>query len=270
MSGKNELSFLDKLEILEIIFPVAYTTDYANHFQPEVARSISHYIEVEKGIRIGCRFFTINKKLPSILYFHGNGETALDQDWLSVFYLNRGINFFAADYRGYGVSNGKPTVSNLTGDSRKIYKGLRKIINEEGYNPDLFVMGRSLGSIPAVEIAHHFQNELKGLIIESGAAGNFTFLSAFLSPAEAARLNRSHILNKEKIKSITIPTLIIHGERDQIIPVEEGKELYENSGAREKSITLIPYSGHNDLLINGEEQYFTAIEKFVKSRMVSG
>ena len=87
----------------------------------------------------------------------------------------------------------------------------------------------------------------------------------YLSSSEMRHLSEMGFMNKDKIKSITIPTLIIHGDKDEIIPVEEGSELYRNSGSRYKTIEIIPAAGHNDLMISGKNQYFDSIEVFIKN-----
>jgi alpha-beta hydrolase superfamily lysophospholipase len=263
MFHSDELSVLDKPEILEIIFPIAYSRFDLESPRIESLTAATHFIEVEEGIKIGCKYFAAHKSYPSILYFHGNGETAFDQDWIASLYNKIGINLFMTDYRGYGVSDGKPTFTNLLLDSHKIYKSFKEIVEQEGYNPDVFVMGRSLGSIPAVEIAFRYQNEVKGLIIDSGSSRNFPFLLSYLTPDELQELRGVPFQNKDKISSIRIPTLIIHGELDEIIPAQEGKELFQCSGAADKSILIIPGSGHNDLMFNGESQYFSILGDFV-------
>ena len=149
-------------------------------------------------------------------------------------------------------------------------RGCTAFIEEGGYAPNLFVMGRSLGSIPAVEIAYHYQDELEGLIIESGSANNFHRLWGYLDALEIERLSDEKFLNKEKVKAVLIPTCIIHGEIDQILPVQEGSALYENSGAADKEILIISGAGHNDLMVEGQEQYFSKIEKFVSTHATSG
>jgi fermentation-respiration switch protein FrsA (DUF1100 family) len=126
-------------------------------------------------------------------------------------------------------------------------------------------MGRSLGSAPAIEVAYHYQKQLKGLIIESGFASGRNQLM---------RLGVSHLFrdvkdpigfgNDLKFKEITIPTLIIHGEDDEIIPVTEGRALYALSGAKEKYSLFIPNAGHNDLMMRGLDAYMAAIERFTK------
>ena len=67
----------------------------------------------------------------------------------------------------------------------------------------------------------------------------------------------------ERIRSITMPILIIHGEYDVIIPYEQALTLYQNIGSANKRLLTIPRAGHNDLLMLGLEQYFSAIKDFV-------
>lgn len=223
----------------------------------------NHFIQVEDGIKIGCRFYPSTENGPNILFFHGNGETVFDYDFIAPLYQRRKINLFVADYRGYGASDGEPTCTNMIKDSHNIFMGFKKFLSEKAYNGKLFVMGRSLGSAPAIEVAYHYQKELSGLIVESGFA---------TAKNQFARLGVSHLFknladpvgfgNDLKIKEITIPTLIIHGEEDFIIPVTEGKKLYELSGAIKKQSLFIPDAGHNDLLIMAVKEYMQAIEDF--------
>jgi len=142
-----DLSFLDRPEILEVIFPIVYSPfelpGYLQSLSPDVP---SYSIEVEDGVKIGCGFWVSSKEAPSILYFHGNGETVATHDWIAPLYNQRGINLFVADYRGYGASDGKPTISNMIADSHAIFKGFKEVIKKEGLASSLFFMGRSLGS----------------------------------------------------------------------------------------------------------------------------
>ncbi len=263
-----DLSFLDRPEILEIIFPVVYSSFYLPDYLRFPSSNVPTYsIEVEEGITISCGFWVSGKEAPSILYFHGNGETVASHDWIAPFYNQRGINLFVADYRGYGSSNGKPTISNMIADAYTIFSGFKEIIEKEGFRESLFIMGRSLGSMPAIELAFNYQDEIWGLLIESGAANNFRRLWNYLGITEKgdALSEESLFLNKVKIRNVHKPTLIIHGEYDGIIAVEEGKELYQNSGAREKRILIIPGADHNDIMVVNQNLYFDTIEEFVKS-----
>lgn len=265
MSQEIDLSFLNRSEILEVVFPLAYSPFYlaSDIFAPSLPETVFRFIEVENGVRIGCGFWPVGKEYPTLLYFHGNGETAGIHEWIAPYYNQRKINLFVSDYRGYGVSGGKPTVTNIIQDTHLIFQGFKEILNKEGYVGKYFVMGRSLGSIPALEVAFHYQDEICGLIIESGTANNFRPLWGYLGKTEKDIIESSGFLNKVKIRSVYQPTLLIHGEKDQIIPVQEGQELYENSAASEKSIFIVPGADHNDVMVVRQEQYFQAIEDFV-------
>ena len=266
MSRQMDLSFLDRPEVLQIIFPVAYSPFFLVGYPPSSAINAPTYpIEVERGIRVVCGFWVSGQDCPTILYFHGNGETVPNHDWIAPLYNERGINLFVADYRGYGASNGQPTISNTLTDAHAIFQGFQEIIKKEGFKNSLFVMGRSVGSVPAVELASTYQDELRGLIVESGASNNFRRLWHYLGIAtEDALMDEGHpFLNKVKIRQVRKPTLIIHGEYDQIISVTEGQELYVNSGAPDKELMIIPGADHNDILMVASSRYFDAIEKFV-------
>ena len=263
-----DLSFLDRPEILEVIFPLVYSPFYLQNYPQSSSPDAPGYsIEVEEGITINCGFWVSGKEYPSILYFHGNGETVATHQWVAPFYIQKGINLFVADYRGYGSSNGKPTISNMIGDAHTIFRGFTEIIEKEGFRQSLFLMGRSLGSIPAIELAFNYQNEICGLIIESGPANNFRRLWNYpgISGRGGILSEESLFLNRVKIRQVYQPTLIIHGEYDQIISVEEGRELYQSSAARDKEILIIPGADHNDIMIVEPSLYFDTIEKFIKA-----
>jgi len=263
-----DLSFLDRAEILEVVFPVVYSLFYLpDYLAFSSSRGPSYSIEVEEGIRINCGFWVSGKEDPSILYFHGNGETVGTYDWIAPFYNQRRMNLFVADYRGYGSSNGKPTISNMISDAHTIFKGFREVIEKEGFRNSLFLMGRSLGSMPAIELAFNYQDEIRGLIIESGTANNFRRLWNYLETTEKEAIlsEESLFLNKVKIRQVHKPTLIIHGEYDQIVSIKEGEELYRNSGAQDKRILIIPGADHNDVMIAKQSLYFDTIDEFVKA-----
>lgn len=235
--------------------------------EPNTLNARNHFIEVDEGITIGCRFYSSGNKAPNILYFHGNGETVPDYDYVAPVYQKSGLNLFVADYRGYGMSDGSPTSGNMIRDTHPIFQGFTAFLRDSNYTGNLFVMGRSLGSAPALEVAYHYQKELKGLIIESGFASGRNQLT---------RIGLSYLAKKDedpvgfgnhlKIREVTIPTLIIHGEEDEIIPVTEGRALYDLSGSNEKSSLYISHAGHNDILMLGLKAYMNAIEKFIKER----
>lgn len=254
----SDLSIFDQPHVLQVMFYPR--RDFGD--TPSASNASVHFIEVGKGISIGCKFYWVDTDSANILYFHGNGEIASDYDPIAPLYNSRKINFFVADYRGYGMSGGYPTATGMIRDAHKVFEGFKEILRERGAKGFLFLMGRSLGSASAIELAFHYQTEVKGLIVESGFADALGLLSRFGLTIKGAREDVGSF-NLEKIKTISIPTLIIHSQYDHIIPLEEGIQLHDSSRAKEKELVIIPNANHNDLMMVGMDQYFTAIEKFV-------
>ena len=255
-----DLSLLDRQEILKEVF-------YPRKSQPKplAPNAKDHFIEVDKGVKVGCRYYTIGKNYPSLLYFHGNGTIVDDLDQSAPLFNKIGINLFVATYRGYGSSKGTPTITDMFKDSHRIYEGFKQIVNKYDFARSLFVMGRSLGSLSAIELAYNHQDDLRGLIVESGPSNNLREWFSSIIPLNSPIMrDDSTFLNKVKLRSIHKPTLIIHGEKDSLIPMNQGKELYDNSAAKDKRLVIIPNADHNNLFDMGKKQYYKAIEEFVK------
>ncbi|CAI8051527.1 Protein ABHD13 [Geodia barretti] len=251
------------------------TTDYSALDRPEISMN-SFYprrnwtstpagaqdfaIPVAEDISLSCRFFPVANTQPTILFFYGNGETAADYDNIAPIYNQVGVNFFVADYRGYGQSGGLPSFGTMLDDGHVVRDELVKALSSGGYAGDLFVMGRSMGRHAAFELATNSpEGELKGVIIESGRPilGNFCY---GVEPAVAEQLEAGY---RAKVASIVLPALVIHGEEDTLAPVEQAREMYKSFASEQKRILTIPGAGHNDLLYRGINEYFTAIREFV-------
>ncbi len=256
-----EFSLLDRPEVLLFVFHPR--KDISN--RPMIGNSKPYLIPVDHSISISCCFYAADESYANILYFHGNGEIASDYEDIGSIYNRLGINLFVADYRGYGRSDGTPTLTGMIKDTHPIFEGFQKTLKDEGYSGNAFVMGRSLGSASAIEVAYQYQSQLKGLIIESGFANAFNLLEYVGMPAEPfGNKAKSQIPTGIKLmQKISIPTLIIHGEYDHIVPLEEGKMLYANSAATDKRLLIIPGVDHNTVFFGGMEQYTGALKAFV-------
>lgn len=218
---------------------------------------------VEQDVQVGGRLYAAQRESPLILYFHGNGEIAGDYDDLAPLYTQMGISLLVMDYRGYGTSNGTPTASNLGGDALVIFRALDGICASHGLTPvRRYLMGRSLGSAAAIEIASKVGNEIAGLIIESGFANTFPLLERLGLHVEGADEERDGAGNLTKIRQVSAPTLIIHGEVDTLIPVSDAEALYANSAAPDKKLVRIPGGAHNNVMIVNIRKYFGAIQQF--------
>jgi fermentation-respiration switch protein FrsA (DUF1100 family) len=218
------------------------------------------------GVRLAGRLYLREASWPNILFFHGNGEIAADYDTLGPMFHSIGANLLAMDYRGYGKSEGAPGVSAMLEDARTVYDALREWLRKEGRgNAPFFIMGRSLGSAPALELAAAFQPEIAGLVIESGFAHTFPLLAFLGLDTAALGLDEAGdaIANLEKIKDFHKPALIIHAEHDHIIPRPQGEELYDACPAAWKRLYTVPGANHNDIHIMAGMRYFHAVKELL-------
>jgi pimeloyl-ACP methyl ester carboxylesterase len=255
LSDQPDYSVLDRPEILRFVF-------YPRRdWTPPPAGVSDHLVPVEPGVSISCRFYPASAGAPCILYFHGNGEIACDHDWIAPLYNREGIGLFVADYRGYGRSDGTPAFSTMTADAHSIFEFFRETVRSSGHSERLFVMGRSLGSHSAAELAFRYPEHLKGVIVESGSS-NVARLARLFGLSSEGLADLGEALSA-RIRSITLPALIIHGERDSLIPVNEAITLHGEIGSQEKRLVIIPRADHNDIMLLGNEQYFSAIRDFV-------
>jgi len=221
-------------------------------------------LEVAPGVSLGARFYASDPALPTVLYFHGNGEIAGDHDDIAPFYHQyAGANLFVVDFRGYGRSGGRPSFATLVSDGPAAAERFHATLDEAGFSGRRFVMGRSLGSHPALEIAARCPERFLGLVIESGAA-NLRRLAERLGggavSGEVAALVAGH---EAKVAAIRLPALLIHGERDDLIPLAHARVLYDLLAGTERELLVIPGAGHNDILWVGIGPYFDAIRSFV-------
>jgi pimeloyl-ACP methyl ester carboxylesterase len=227
---------------------------------PASAREI--LIPVDRGVVIGARCYAAGKVAPTLLYFHGNGEIVADYEELGPLYVRLGFNFFPVDYRGYGRSTGAPTVSSMMQDCHTIFAFAREWLGQEGYAGPLVVMGRSLGSASALELASRHQDSLEGLIVESGFAYATPLLTLLgVDVAALGFVEAAGFRQVDKIRQWTKPLLIIHAEFDQIIPFAEGQALYEACPAPQKTLLKVPGANHNDILSVGFEAYLQAVAR---------
>jgi len=254
-----DFSPLDQTSILSFIF---YPR---KDFSDCPGNAFDLFIPVDSSVSISCRFYIGHPQWPWILYFHGNGEVVSDYDGMAPLYHQIEVNLGVADYRGYGASSGVPTLTDLVRDSHVIFRTVKEELPKRGFRNDLWVMGRSLGSISALELAYQYHDEIKGLIIESGAVSVVRIFGHLGLPAYGSALEKIDHECVETIRKIVIPSLIIHGEMDSLIPVEEGQDLYQYLGTDQKKLLIIPSADHNDILFVGLKEYFEALQQFIET-----
>ncbi|MDA1045274.1 MAG: alpha/beta hydrolase, partial [Verrucomicrobia bacterium] len=196
-------------------------------------------IPIGDGVSLGARLHISANNDPLLLFFHGNGEIASDYDDIAPTYNGMGLNLLIVDYRGYGRSGGTPTVATLLSDAKTVFQQLPALLEANGMAPAaLYIMGRSLGSACAIEIASQVGNGIAALIIESG----FAYPVQLIERLGGGIIGASEDSGKgplgalSKMATIQVPTLIIHGQRDWIIPITDAHALHYHAGAKNKKL----------------------------------
>ena len=254
-----DYSALDRPDISQRVF---HPRPEWGQFATTRANDIS--IPVDDQIAIGARFHLVGKQAPNILFFHGNGEIVADYDDLAPVYNRMGINFLPVDYRGYGRSGGEPTVSAMMNDCHTIYHFTRKWLSDNGYTGPFVVMGRSLGSASALELASAYGDKIDGLIIESGFALAEPLLKLLGVDLHSLDFTESEgFRNLDKMEQFSKPVLIIHAEFDHIIPYSDALQFYKASPSPDKTLLKIPGANHNDIFSRGLVEYMSSVKSFV-------
>jgi len=259
---RSDDTTFDHPDILSVLFHPRKDT-----FSNGVSSAITQVdVPVEQGQTIGAALHVTGKAAPTILFFHGNGEIVSDYDDIGEIFTKNGINFFPVDYRGYGRSSGAPTVSSMLRDCHVVFDYVKKWLADAGYTGKLIVMGRSLGSACALDLADTRAGEFSGLIIESGFAYALPLLR--LMGVDTVRLNLTEeegFRNMDKASRYRLPLLVIHAEYDHIIPFSDGQALFDRSPSKAKCFITIRGADHNTIFYHGFDDYMSGISMFLRN-----
>jgi fermentation-respiration switch protein FrsA (DUF1100 family) len=236
------------LLVAPLIAPGAmYYPRYGSHRLPRGAHEISD----EQGNRISTLYLPNPKARYTVWFFHGNAEDLGDLEPILNALHDVGFAVLAFDYPGYGHSSGSPSESSLYAASRRVRRYLRE---ELRVSPErTIIFGRSLGNGPAVQMAT--EERVGGLIINSG------FMSAYRVVTRWRLLPFDQFENLRKLPRVRSPVLVMHGQRDTVIPFYHGEALY--AAANDPKRFFAPeQSGHNDFFVNSGNQVWEEITSF--------
>lgn len=221
------------------------------------------FFQARDGTRLHGWYIPSPNAQATLLWFHGNAGNLTHrlENIRQLQPLN--LNIFIFDYRGYGKSEGKPSEAGLYQDSQAAYDIL---VREKNIVPSesLFLFGRSLGGICAVEVASG--NEAAGLILESVFTSAQDMAGKVLPLLPIGWALRSKFSAIEKVPHLKLPKLFLHGTEDEIVPYKLGRKLY-SAAAEPKEFYDIEGAGHNDAYGVGGPEYFSALHQFITNIM---
>lgn len=213
------------------------------------------YLKGHDGNFIKFLFFPPNEKMPTFVYFHGNGETLQSNIAWAQKLHNKGFGLGIMEYRGYGKAEGKPFETDLYEDAKTVLSYL----NQQGVSKENIVLvGYSLGSGIAVEMA--VQGVGSKLVLLAPYTSIPSVAQSFAPIFPMVQLIPEHFDTLSKVSKITIPALLIHGTRDRIVPYFMSAELQKKF--KNASLLTLEGKGHTNIFT---EEVFDAILRFVQS-----
>jgi fermentation-respiration switch protein FrsA (DUF1100 family) len=102
-------------------------------------------------------------------------------------------------------------------------------------------------------------------VVESGFASVTRLIKHLALPSRGIDLEPIEKERMNRIRKISVPALIIHGERDNLVPLQEAKDLYALLGTAQKKLVIIPNADHNNIMFAGLDLYLEAIQNFIKA-----
>lgn len=232
-------------------------------FYPWTRRFHDPYFVKGKAGELGCWYDRSFPDAPTIIHFHGNGETVADylNDFVDEI-AELEVNLLLAEYRGYGMSDGEPCLAAMLVD-------IPAIVAASDVEPSRLVFfGRSLGSLFATHAAFLYP-EAAGLVLESGIADPLERILLRVEPwqldttLDAMEAEIDRVLNqRQKLAAFRGRTLVMHTRNDGIVPFNHGVLLHDWAN-EPKQLVVFEQGDHNTIMCENLEQYFEHLGSFI-------
>jgi uncharacterized protein len=217
-------------------------------------------LAAEDGVRIHAWWLPLPEARLTVLLCNGNaGNMSFRLDRAQQMQRRLGVSVLLFDYRGYGRSEGRADEQGTYRDARAAW---RFLVEEKRVPPEQVVLfGESLGAAVAVQVA--LERKAAALVLESA----FTSIpdmarSAYPFLPPVGPLIRTRYETITKVPKLGLPLLVLHGERDEIVPIAQGRRLFEAAGGP-KRFFAIPGAHHNDTYLAGGEEYWQVLGAFL-------
>ena len=199
----------------------------------------------------------------AVVVFHGNAGGAADRLYLVEPLLESGIHLALVEYPGYAGDDESPGQAAFLRNAEAVLQHLRARL---GADTRFVLFGESLGTGVCLHLATH-SAQIAGLVliapyasIASVAAGIYPWLPVRL-------LIRNPFPASEWARSVTAPTLAIHGRNDTIIPYESGEKLFAAIKAANKTWIAVEHAGHNDVILKMGREYDNKLRAWLKNNI---
>ena len=182
---------------------------------------------------------------PTLLYFTGNSGNVAGRAGKIRTIAADGYGVFMLNYRRYGGSGGRPSESRIAADAVSAYDYLRGL----GVAPhDIIAYGESLGTAVATRLA--LQRHVEALVLEAPFTSALDVGKLMWKGFPLGLIMADQYRTIDRIGGVKAPLFIIHGARDEIIPLDHARHVF-HAAIEPKSFVVLPQAGHNDLFERG-------------------
>ena len=211
------------------------------------------YFKTKHGLELNGWFLNCGKEDPTLLFCHGNAGNMSNRVTHIRLFRGIGLNIFIFDYRGYGHSQGEVSEKGIYEDASAAYLYLR---SRDDLDPKkIFPFGESMGGAVAIDLACKHNPPL--VIVQSVP----TSIEALFKGERASHF-RGMFDSLSKITHLKSPLLMIHGDKDELVPYALGRGLFRAAN-RPKEFYRIKGAGHNNTFDVAGDEYFHKIRTFV-------
>jgi len=216
------------------------------------------FIETEDRVKIQSYFIPDKSSNKILIYFHGNGGNICSRLPDLIRINNFGINVLGVSYRGYGKSQGEPSEEGIYTDGKA---ALTYAVQSLGFSvSNIIILGRSIGTAVAINTSQNLN--IAGLILVSPLSSGKD-MAKEMGLGWLSWIAGSSFDNLSKAKNIKSPVLIIHGEADEVIPINLGEKVYNALPVSEKKFIKVQRAGHNDIIQVAGKSFWSWVNHFI-------
>jgi len=214
----------------------------------------------DDGTALHGWFLPVEGARYTVLVCHGNaGNISHRLDRALLMQARLKTDVFLFDYRGYGLSQGRPDEEGTYQDARAAH---RYLSTGRGIRPgNLILFGESLGAAVALQLA--LEVPARALVLESPFTSVADMARSVPPYLPLGRLLRTRYDNLAKIGALRMPLLVLHGDRDTTVPFAQGRRLFA-AAPEPKRFFAIPGADHNDTYVVGGDAYWQAWTEFLR------
>jgi len=165
--------------------------------------------------------------MPVIVLFHGNGGSIAIRGFRARDYIdNGGYGYLLAEYRGYAGNPGKPSEQGLYNDARAYMNWLT--VDQKIAQNRIVVYGESLGTGVSTQMALEYP-DIKALVLEAPFTSMPAVVQKHMFWLPAFLLVRDRYNSLDKISAVKAPLLVLHGQKDDVVPYSLGVKVFQNA-----------------------------------------